>query len=139
GQPVRWYHVLVWSSQTNAQGLKLRYRTAQRVYWPDADGSLIPVPGTSATPRAASSSPPYLPDERFLSYTMATVTGHTISYPSQNPTANGYFLFHGTANDNLLDRIPQARAGGDSIVFLRGRYKVDETTPSGPQPVTAGA
>src|SRR5207249_2671648 len=27
GQPVRWHHVLVWTSQTNAQGLKFRYRT----------------------------------------------------------------------------------------------------------------
>src|SRR5207248_1813855 len=31
-QAVRWQHVLVWTSQTNAQGLRLRYRTAQRVY-----------------------------------------------------------------------------------------------------------
>ncbi|HEU4753847.1 MAG TPA: hypothetical protein VFU47_12125, partial [Armatimonadota bacterium] len=42
-QPVRWYHVLVWSSQTNAQGLKLKYRTAQRIFWSDSTGGLIPV------------------------------------------------------------------------------------------------
>ncbi|MGV3721279.1 MAG: hypothetical protein ACO1SX_10265, partial [Actinomycetota bacterium] len=137
GQPLRWYHVLVWSSQTNAQGLKLRYRTAQRVYWPDPSGSLIPVPPTAATARAASPSPPYLPDERFLSYTMSTVTGHTISYPSQSLTSTGYFQFHGAPSASVIDRIPTARAGGDSIVFLRGRYKVDETTASGPMPVTS--
>jgi len=139
GEPIRWYHVLVWSSQTNAQGLKLRYRTAQRVFWPDPSGSLITVPTTAATPRAASPSAPYLPDERFLSYTMSTVMGHTLSYPSQSLSASGYFQFHGSPSASVIDRIPTARAGGDSIVFLRGRYKVDETTATGPVPVTAAS
>lgn len=133
GQPVRWYHVLVWSSQTNAQGLKLRYRTAQRIFWPDANGNLMPIPSSGMAP----SAPPYLPDERYLSYTMATVQGQTIQYPSQGLTVNGYHQYYASPPASVIDRIPQARPGGDSIVFLRGRYKIDESTGGTPTAVTA--
>ena len=135
GQPVRWYHVLVWSSQTNAQGLKLRYRNAQRVFWPDANGNLIPTSTASAS-RAASASPPYLPDERFLSYTMATVQGQTVQYPTQGISVGGYNQFFGSPPASVIDRLPQAKPGGDCIVFLRGRYKIDESSPSSAVPVT---
>lgn len=139
GQAVRWYHVLVWSSQTNAQGLKLRYRNAQRIFWPDANGNLIPVAGTASAARAASASPPYLPDDRFLSYTMATVQGQTIQYPTQGVTVNGYHQYYGAPPASVIDRLPQAKPGGDSIVFLRGRYKVDETSSGSAVPVTGTA
>jgi len=135
GQPVRWYHVLVWSSQTNAQGLKLRYRNAQRIFWPDASGNLIPTSTASAS-RVASASPPYLPDDRFLSYTMATVQGQTIQYPTTGVSVTGYNQFYGAPPASVIDRLPQAKPGGDCIVFLRGRYKLDETSPSSAVPVT---
>lgn len=134
GQPLRWYHVLVWSSQTNAQGLKLRYRNAQRVFWPDASGNLIPV---SSSGRVASTVPPYLPEDRFLSYTMATVQGQTIQYPTQGIMVNGYNQYYTTPPASVLDRIPLAKPGGDSIVFLRGRYKVDESSTGTPAFVPA--
>jgi hypothetical protein len=135
GQPVRWYHVLVWSSQTNAQGLKLRYRNAQRIFWPDTSGNLIPT-STATASRAASASPPYLPDDRFMSYTMATVQGQTIQYPTAGLSVSGYNQFYGSPVASVIDRLPQAKPGGDSIVFLRGRYKIDESSSGAAVPVT---
>ncbi len=135
GQDVRWYHVLVWSSQTNAQGLRLRYRTAQRLFWPDASGALIPNPNASG--RTASTTYPYLPQEQYLSYTMCSVAGQQVIY--KPPTQRvGYNQFHAiTAVDRaLIERKPDVRPGGDSIVFLRGRLKLDEGNPTTPVPVT---
>jgi hypothetical protein len=134
GQPFRWYHVVVWSSQTNAQGLKLRYRTAQRVYWPDSSGNRIPLPASPApaNPGAALTTPPFLPKERALSYVMASITGQQVYYPGPAATpgsgAASYFQFYGgTPNRAVLERKPEVRSGSDSIVFLRGSYKVDES------------
>lgn len=127
GSKIRWYHVVVWSSQTNAQGIKLRYRTAQRIYWPSPTGQPIPVPGLPATP-----APPYLPGDRYLSYTMATVAGQQVSYPTQNITPTGFFRFYGTPQQSVLDRVPIVRSGSDSVVFLRGQYKMDEGSGGAP-------
>jgi hypothetical protein len=125
GQPIRWYRVLVWASQTNAQGLKLRYRTAQRLYWTDNSGGLITTGAPVNNPPVAENIPPYLPPERFLSYTMASVTGQQLSYPV-TPRSQ-YFQFHSVPlARSVYERKPDARPGGDSIVFLRGRYKKDE-------------
>ncbi len=139
GSPVRWYHVLVWCSQTNAQGLRLNYRGAQRLFWPDANGNRIiipPTPGIDAPiPDLALAAPPYLPRERYLSYTMAPVAGQTVVYPGA-PILASYNQFFAGTNLNVTDRIPEVRPGGDSIVFLRGAYKLDEFTASGPEPVT---
>lgn len=140
GQPLRWYHVLVWSSQTNAQGLRLRYRTAQRIFWSDANGSPIPVPAAAGVPARplATPFPPYLPREENLSYTMCAVSGQTVAYPGPvgaYALAN-YNRFWSTPNQAVVDRKPQVRAGGDCIVFLRGRWKVDESSLV-PVPVTS--
>src|SRR5262249_26963367 len=66
-QPVRWNHVLVWTSQTNGQGLRFRYRTAQRLYRSDKDGKLITNPGVNAGtyPRPVMGRPPWLPMEPY--------------------------------------------------------------------------
>ncbi|HTE18749.1 MAG TPA: hypothetical protein VK689_10260, partial [Armatimonadota bacterium] len=129
GTPIRWYHVVVWSSQTNAQGLRLNYRTAQRVYWPEATlGNRIPapmqVPGTQ--------TPPYLPPERYLSYTMASVSGQQLVYPNPVSMKNFHRFYSPNTTPptqaEVLERKPGVRPGGDSIVFLRGRLKVDEAS-----------
>ena len=127
GSPSRWYHVVVWSSQTNAQGLKLRYRTAQKVYGPDANGNR-----QSAAPTPAG-APPYCPGDRSLSYVMVSVTGQQIVYtgatafrPGSGATA--YMQFYGTPNRAVLERKPQVRPGPDTLCFLRGTQKIDEGT-----------
>lgn len=134
GEPIRWHHVLVWCSATNAQGLRLRYRTAQRVYWPNADGSLIP---TGAGPGGAAVSffpgDPALPPEPFLSYTMVSVGNQRVSYPEGIPTVNvGYVRRHvpslplNQAALSVAERRPGVREGGDTIAFLRGRWYLEE-------------
>jgi len=129
GQLFRWYHVVVWSSQTNAQGLKLRYRTAQRVYWPDATGNRIlapPIPGEPVG-TVAWAVPPYLPKERYFTTTMAAVTGQTVTYGGAYAVA-GYHRYFGAPSRAVIERKPTVLAGGDSIVFLRGNYKMDEVS-----------
>jgi len=136
GQPIRWYHVVVWSSQTNAQGLNLRYQNAQRIYWADANGDPIPTPG--ANNGVAATSPPFLPKERYLSYTMATVTGQQLYYPGPSmPTAGmGTPAYNHTwpapLSQAVLERKPSYKLGGDSIVFLRGLWRIDEGTGGTP-------
>lgn len=143
GQPFRWYHVVVWASQTNAQGLRLRYRTAQRIYWPDANGNRIPLPGAPApaNPGGALPVPPYLPKERALTYVMASVTGQQVYYPGNPATPGsgslGYFQFYGSPSRQVVERRPEVRSGSDSIVFLRGNWKVDESAGNSVQFVPA--
>lgn len=133
GNPIRWYHVLVWSSQTNAQGLRLRYRTAQRLYRSNLDGTLVSNPGVSASqyPRPVIGGPPFLPAEPYESLTMATVSSARVYYVD-DPKDPRY----GDTNRN----IPQALPGGDSIVFLRSNrtnlqqepfWQPDPTSTSG--------
>jgi hypothetical protein len=111
-QPVRWHHVLVWTSQTNAQGLQFRYRTAQRLYATDTAGH----PKTNANvqagqyPRPAMSSPPFLPAEPYQSVTMATISNARVYY-----ALNKNDPHYGDTQRN----IPQSLPGADSIVFLR--------------------
>ncbi|MFN3648088.1 MAG: hypothetical protein ACK47B_00800 [Armatimonadota bacterium] len=128
GQPIRWYHVLVWSSQTNAQGLKLNYRTAQRIFWTDEQGNPIPTqapPGN--VPGEAVPHPPYLPHEPYLSYTMCAVNGQIVGYPETGAAYVSYNRFYaGNVPDSVVHRKPITRGGGDSIVFLRGRYRAEQ-------------
>lgn len=136
--PIRWYHVLVWSSQTNAQGLKLKYKSAQRIFWTDANGQAV---ATAAPSGGASAVPPYLPNERYLSYTMCGVSGQRVTYNDPvTPSLSGYHQFYsgGPQGLSVSERKPTAAPGGDSIVFLRGRYKVDESSAT-PIPVGASA
>src|SRR5262249_31237576 len=70
-RPVPWYHVLVWASQTNGQGLRLKYSTAQRIFWTDATGNYVSDPGYQ--PGVASTSPPYLSRDQFVTTTLCTV------------------------------------------------------------------
>jgi hypothetical protein len=137
GQPVYWYHVLAWCSQTNSQGLRLRYRTAQRIFWTDATGAPIPI-------STANPGPPYLPTEPYLSYTMAVVAGQRVSYPDAPlGSLNGFFKFYtlstpySQAAMNVVERKPDVRSGGDSIVFLRGRWKVEKAADMGAPPPSA--
>ena len=139
GADIRWYHALVWCSQTNAQGLRLRYRTAQRLFWPDATGRFFGYgPGFS---RTAVNGFPYLPAETALTYTMATVSGQQVYWPRSNPAATpvglNFHQFHNpSARDTAInERRPSVRPGGDSIVFLRGRLRIDEASPTTPVPV----
>jgi hypothetical protein len=111
-EPIRWHHVLVWTSQTNAQGLRLRYRTAQRVYAAKPNGDLIPNPGVSPNqyPRRVMDRPPYLPMEPYESRTMAVVSGSKVFYVENQQDAR---------YGDTLRNLPQALPGGDSIVFLK--------------------
>jgi hypothetical protein len=145
GQPIRWYHVLVWSSQTSSQGLKLQYRSAKRISWVDGNGSVLllnrsatggPLGGGS---RPAETVAPYLPPEQTLTYTMATVSGQQVVYPEPPSPGGasllqGYFRFFPSLTRAVAERIPELRTGGDSVVFLRGRWTVDERSLSGPAP-----
>lgn len=136
GQPIRWYHVLVWTSQTNAQGMKLRYRTAQRVFWQDATGGIIP---TNAANPGRAVAPFWLPPERFLGYTMCSVTGQQVVYPEGSGAPSllqNYNRFWPATTTAVDDRKPVVRPGGDSIVFLRGYWALDERSPAQPR-VTA--
>jgi hypothetical protein len=138
GQPIRWYHVLVWSSQTNAQGLRLRYRNAQRIFWPDGGGNLLPtgVQGSPNAPIPASTTPPYLPLERFLSYTMATISGQQVFFRGGGVRWGGFNLETSpTAPQSIIERKPEVRPGGDSIVFLRGLWKVERVDPGSFTPI----
>jgi hypothetical protein len=131
GSPIRWYHVLVWASQTNAQGLRLRYRSAQRIFWTNETGTPFQLVVNFQQATAAEGAFPYLPPERFLSYTMASVTGQQVYYPEAAPNQivrQQYNQFWQAPTQAMLDRIPLVRPGGDSIVFLRGRRKIDEQT-----------
>src|SRR5207249_6968972 len=112
GQPVRWHHVLVWTSQTNAQGLKFRYRTAQRLYRMDPNGRLVPNRGSSANqyPRPVMGAAPWLPMEPYESLTMATVSNARVFYVEDTKDPR-----YGDTQRNM----PQSLPGGDSIVFLR--------------------
>jgi hypothetical protein len=111
-QPVRWQHVLVWTSQTNAQGRRFRYRTAQRIYRSDAEGRLVSNAGVNASqyPRREMTQQPWLPVEPYESLTMATVSSARVFYVT-DPKDPRFA-------DNQQN-IPQALPGGDSIVFLR--------------------
>src|SRR5262249_52091682 len=106
-QPVRWNHVLVWTSQTNGQGLRFRYRTAQRLYRSDKDGKLITNPGVNAGtyPRPVMGRPPWLPMEPYESLTMATISNARVFY-TEDPRDPHF----GDTQRN----IPQALPGGDS-------------------------
>lgn len=132
GQPFRWYHVVVWSSQTNAQGLRLRYRTAQRVYWPDASGNRIPltsVAGAPGTPAGqATPTPPYLPVERAVTYVMATVQGQQLTYSGQVQFGPDYFRRYTAPNRGVIERKPNVSAGPDSVVFLRDKFRLDDAS-----------
>jgi hypothetical protein len=110
-QPVRWHHVLVWTSQTNAQGLHFRYRTAQRVYRTDAVGNLAPNAGVPANtyPRPVMGVAPFLPMEPYEALTMATISNARVFYAT-DPKDQHY----GDTQRN----IPQSLPGGDSILFL---------------------
>jgi len=140
GTPIRWYHVLVWSSQTNAQGLRLRYRTAQRIYWPNGAGGTIPV-GNVNPPDLVGR---YLPPEQYVSYTMASVSGQQVRYPfppagtTYSEFLKSYALTTPRNPDSMRidERRPDVRGGGDSIVFLRGRYYA---APSGMGSMAAAA
>ncbi|MBI3910167.1 MAG: hypothetical protein HY320_04455 [Armatimonadetes bacterium] len=110
GQPVRWYHVLVWSSQTNALGLRLNYRTAQRIYWTrtaDAAGNQAEIPDPGYVPRVPQTEPPYLPLDPFLTVTVCSANGAQLSWDPSVPV--------------LQRTVPRARQGGDTILFLTGR------------------
>lgn len=121
GEPIRWYHVLVWCSQTNAQGLSLAYRTAQRVPLTDENG--VPLrnpgrpPGTIAP--AESTTWPYLAPEPYQSATLVSVSNTQVWFDTneQSPSYRAY----------TLKNIPLIRPGGDSIFFLRNN-RVDPDT-----------
>jgi len=112
GAPLLWKRVLVWCSQTNAMGLRLPYRCAQRIFWTDAAGNEIvdpdvggpgsPLPIGRATP-----FPPYLPPEPKLSVTVCAVNGARLAWPATVPVAQR--------------TVPQAQPGGDTLLFLMGR------------------
>jgi hypothetical protein len=112
--PIRWHHVLVWTSQTNAQGLRFRYRTAQRLYRSDENGRLVPNSRFSGSanqfPRQAMTVPPYLPMEPYESLTMATISNAKVFYVENDKDPR-----YGDSTRN----IPQSLPSGDSIVFLR--------------------
>ncbi|MBM3458257.1 MAG: hypothetical protein FJX77_06970, partial [Armatimonadetes bacterium] len=145
GVPIHWYHVVVWSSQTNAQGLRVPYRTAQRIFWTDANGDRIPLTQTAMGgpipngPQRAETVAPYLPPERFLSYTMASTTGQQVFYPEPPNGAPTnlvqYFRFHNVITRNVAERKPEIRSGGDSVVFLRGRWRMDEAALTAGRPL----
>lgn len=132
GQPFRWYHVVVWSSQTGTQGMRLRYRTAQRVYWPDRNGNRIPlgaVTGAPAVPAGqAVPAPPYLPVERAVTYVMATVQGQQVTYPTPTGYTADYFRTHAATNRGVIERRPNVVSGPDSIVFLRDKFRFDDAS-----------
>ena len=141
GTPIRWYHVVVWASQTNAQGVRLPYRTAQRLFWADANGDRIPLPGVPSGLQRAETQPPFLPPERFLGYTMASISGQQVTYGEPEPVAAAtrsvlvqYFRLHQVITRQVAERRPDVRPGGDSVVFLRGRWRVDEGTGLTPRP-----
>jgi hypothetical protein len=121
-QPVRWHHVLVWTSQTNAQGLRLRYRTAQRVYATDENGQPVLSGGVPANtyPRPVMNYPPFLPMEPYESRTMAVVSNARLFYVA-NPQDPRY----GDTNRNK----PQVLPGGDTIVFLRSNRSGSSADP----------
>src|SRR5262249_46993890 len=110
-QVVCWQHVLVWTSQTNAQGLRLRYRTAQRVYATDESGRPIASGGVSPNtyPRPVMDVPPFLPKEPYESRTMAVVNNARIFYVTNQQDPR-----YGDTTRNK----PQVLPGGDTIVFL---------------------
>ncbi len=150
GTPVRWYHVLVWTSETNAQGIKLRYRSAQRVFWTNGSGAPVRTTDYSNPPNmTASNKPPYLRGEQYLSYTMCSVNGARVSYADDlfqgSVSGQDYNQFLGAGkvpSMGWLDRIPKVAPGSDSIVFLRGRYKLDQASQLQALtavPVTAGS
>lgn len=120
-----WRRSLVWTTQTNAQGLRLPYRTAQRIFWPDRNGGVIPT----NVPNGQQAQPPFgLPAERFVSYTMASVGGVQVEYPEpqgQPSQLFDYLRVWPRVTQEVLDRKPLTRPGGDSIVFLRGRYHLE--------------
>jgi hypothetical protein len=113
GDPVRWYHVLVWSSQTNAQNLKLAYRTAQRVPLTDPTGVPLrnPARGPQTIAPAELTRPPYLAIEPYQSATMVSVSNMQVLYDT-NPDSPNYKSF-------TQRNIPLVRPGGDTILFLR--------------------
>jgi PQQ-like domain len=134
GDPVRWYHVLVWTSQTNAQGLKLAYQTAQRVPLVDGTtGQPVPNPGVDVNiaPRPVLTREPFLPAEPFQMTTMASVANLRVRY-EMNPSSPNY----GFTQRN----IPQAVPGGDTVLFLRSNRTdpiepirgADPATPNNP-------
>ena len=98
-----------------------------RIFWPDANGNLIPVPNGGTL--VATSAPPYLARDRYLSYTMAAVTGQEVSYQGAIDHVTGYHQFYAPPlSREVINRKPRVTNGADSIVFLRGRYRVDETS-----------
>jgi hypothetical protein len=135
GAPVRWYHVLVWTSQTNAQGLKLAYQTAQRVPLIDATtGQPVPNQGVNAnvSPRPVLTREPFLPAEPYQMTTMAAVANLRVRYETNQSSPN-----YGFTQRN----IPQAVPGGDTILFLRSNRTdpiepiraVDPAAPGNPE------
>jgi hypothetical protein len=113
GEPVRWYHVLVWCSQTNAQGLRLAYRTAQRV--PLTDANEVPlrnglVPAGTLAPKELT-VPPYVAPDRYQSATLCSVQNTQVWYDNDPSSAS----FRSFTQRN----IPLVRPGADTILFLR--------------------
>jgi hypothetical protein len=113
GNPVRWYHVVVWASQTNAQGLSLAYRTAQRVPMTDASGLPLRNPGRPAGTVAPAEDrvAPYLAPDPYQSATLVSVLNTQVWF-DRDPQSPNY-------RNYTLKNIPLVRPGGDSIFFLR--------------------
>src|SRR5262249_8033625 len=101
------------SSQTNAQGLRLAYRTAQRVPLTDISGVVLRngvVPPGTLAPKELT-VPPYITPDRYQSATLVSVQNTQVFYETDQSSPN-YRSF-------TQRNIPLVRPGADTILFLR--------------------